>query len=106
MILPLWYSAAAKHNQSLLSQKGVDAPIKLPCYDPFKVWFNLSQLVMELSNKYNVYIIPLGTKPQVLGLFLLTSRDLANVRLVYPVPFRYTKYYSTRGVGQTYEYLI
>lgn len=101
---PTWTARAREHNASLLSKPGVAEPLVFPCYDPFEVWRRLADLYGELAAEFNVAIMPLGTKPQVLGLFLLLSKTLANVKVIYPVPFRYTKYYTERGVGATYRY--
>ena len=103
---PGWVSKALAHNVSLLRRRGVDQAIELPCYDPFAVWSGLTAIYSDLAKQHNVFVMPLGTKPQVLGLYLLAARTLANLRVIYPLAGEYTKNYLDRGVGDTLSFLI
>jgi hypothetical protein len=42
----------------------------------------------------------------VLGIYLLAARDLANIRVVYPEPYRYKVRSFEKGVGASYEYAV
>jgi hypothetical protein len=103
---PGWVEKALAHNASLLRRPGVDQPIELPCYDPFAVWAGLTAVYFELARNHNVFVMPLGTKPQVLGLYLLAVRTLANLRVIYPLAGEYTTNYLDRGEGDTLSFVV
>ncbi|HBI47848.1 MAG TPA: hypothetical protein DDX93_03915 [Smithella sp.] len=97
------------HNQSLLNNIGILKEIdpdvgvqNTPANNPFETAKLLSRLYETYKNRYNIYIAPLGTKPQGLGACLF-ALDKPDINIVYPFPEKIACCPS-RGVGKQWYY--
>lgn len=92
-------------NRELLSEDDI---LKNLCYapanDPFETKNCLESIYAEYGSKYNISIVPLGSKPMTLGscLFALEHSDC---RIIYPYPKEYYPKPS-QGSGKSWLYYI
>jgi hypothetical protein len=102
---PEWNSYCEKYNSRLLEE--IPPRGKVPALDPYEVSRTFNKLITEdVTRSYNIFISPLGTKPQLIGVlhFIMTSRIPINI-LTTTVTEHNTPYYS-RGVGDTFEFFF
>jgi hypothetical protein len=84
------------------------APIFAPASDPFETAAAISQYICENDcvNKYeHIYLCPLSTKPQVLGMGLvfLNEFENQNVSVLYPFSEKYSKE-TSQGISKIWKY--
>jgi len=75
-----------------------------PANDPFETKNVLEKIYSQYSDRYNISVAPLGTKPMALGscLFALQHKDC---RIIYPYPTEYNLK-SSKGCGATWIYIV
>lgn len=75
-----------------------------PANDPFETKKVLEKIYSQYSDRYNISVAPLGTKPMALGscLFALQHKDC---RIIYPYPTEYNLK-SSKGCGATWVYIV
>lgn len=83
-------------------------PIFAPASDPFETAYAISTYIRtnDCMNKYeHIYLCPLSTKPQVLGIGLvfLTEYDGQNVSVLYPFRDKYSKE-TSKDISKIWKY--
>lgn len=76
-----------------------------PAFDPFTTAQVISDIVKENPNHSNIYLSPLSTKPQTLGvvLYYLWNYDSKAINIIFPFSKRY--YLKTSvGLKKTWQY--
>ncbi len=92
------------------TDNAIDNPLFAPASDPFETASVIKQYI-ELNNclkKYrHIYISPLSTKAQTLGLGLVFLNEYRNlhVSVIYPFTGQYKKETSL-GLGKMWKYTI
>ena len=99
-----WKGRAEKMNQKIINLVGKDKIKKIDSRDPFKVAQQLKIILSDEKYKnYNHFISPLGTKLQLLGLFLYLETKPKMTNLIYCVPLRHNELFYSYGLGKTWE---
>lgn len=83
-------------------------PIFAPASDPFETAFAISEYIKQnksLDMYDHVYLCPLSTKPQVLGMGLvyLNEFENKNVSVLYPFSEKYSKE-TSQGISKIWKY--
>lgn len=83
-------------------------PIYAPASDPFETAFAISTYIKDNNclDKYeHIYLCPLSTKPQVLGMGLvfLNEYEGHNVSVLYPFSEKYSKE-TSQGISKIWQY--
>lgn len=78
-----------------------------PAFDPFVTAQIINEIIEENPNSTNIYLSPLSTKPQTIGmaLFYIMNFDKLPISIVFP----YSKTYSSKhaeGIKRTWKYII
>ena len=88
-----------KFNKHLLSLLPSENKVKIPSLDADKTRDFLKE-VYEKNRYFNIFLAPLGTKMQTLGIYLFLreyfkGEYLPNIQVIYAVPFWYDERYYT-----------
>lgn len=78
-----------------------------PAFDPFVTAQTIDDILKTIPNATNIYLSPLSTKPQTLGMvlyYLYHKRDKA-VNILFPFSMEYTSGH-TDGVKRTWRYTV
>lgn len=78
-----------------------------PAFDPFVTAQIINEIIEENPNATNIYLSPLSTKPQTVGmaLFYITNFERLPISIIFP----YSKKYSSKhaeGVKRTWKYTL
>ncbi|MHA1999881.1 MAG: hypothetical protein ACTSU9_17355 [Promethearchaeota archaeon] len=99
-----WDGRAEYMNQKIINLVGERKIKYIDARDPFKV---ASQLIDILNkdeySQYNLLISPLGTKLQLIGLFLYICLNPNSTNLIYSVPFKHNELFYSHGTGDIWE---
>ena len=78
-----------------------------PAFDPFVTAQTIEEIVGEIQNPTNIYLSPLSTKPQTIGmaLYYLYSKAEKSVNILFPFSMEYTSGHTV-GVKRTWKYTI
>lgn len=101
-----WDSYCEEYNKGLLYE--IPPKGKIPALEPIKVSEVLSNFItQDIAEKYNIFISPLGTKPQLIGIlyFMLNHSEIPVNIVTTSVVSHNVPYYSS-GVGETFEFFF
>lgn len=73
----------------------------VPANNPFLCRDCIEKIFQQNSN-YNLYIAPMGTKLEALGIYLVYEKN-PNFRVIYPLPLTYNTGDYSRGCRDIYE---
>ncbi|MGE8532998.1 MAG: hypothetical protein ACN6OJ_00260 [Chryseobacterium sp.] len=78
-----------------------------PAYDPFETANRIKEIVNENCSDSNVYLSPLSTKPQTLGvlIYFLWYKDTHSLNIIFPFSNKYRKK-TAIGINHTWKYSI
>ncbi|KFC23654.1 hypothetical protein [Epilithonimonas lactis] len=78
-----------------------------PAYDPFETANRIKEIVEANCDDSNVYLSPLSTKPQTLGLliYFLWYRDTKSLNIIFPFSNVY-KAKTAVGINHTWRYSV
>lgn len=78
-----------------------------PAFDPFVTAQTIEEILKEIQNPTNIYLSPLSTKPQTIGmaLYYLYSKSEKSVNILFPFSMEYTSGH-TIGVKRTWRYTV
>ncbi len=78
-----------------------------PAFDPFVTAQVIDDILKEVPNATNIYLSPLSTKPQTLGmaLYYLFNKETKSVNVLFPFSMEYTSGH-TEGVKRTWLYTV
>jgi len=103
---PAWNNYCQQYNKRLLRE--IHAKGTLPALNPAQVFQVLSaHVTREISEKYNIFIAPLGTKAQLVGTlpFSIPGSDISMNVITTSVVDHNVPYYSW-GVGDSFEFFL
>jgi hypothetical protein len=103
-------STAREINENLLNNQIV-TDVEVPSLDHIGFMKTLEKYLNDflkeergkLDIDYNIFISPLGTKPQTLGLFLYWLKN-KDIQVVYSIPSKRRN--SSEGIGETFYYSL
>lgn len=101
-----WDTYCEEYNKRLLME--IFPKDKIPALDPIKVSQILSKYVTkDVAKKYNIFISPLGTKPQLIGIlyFYKTCSNIPINIITTTVVDHNIPYYSW-DLGDTFEFFF
>jgi hypothetical protein len=101
-----WSEHSAIYNERLISElPPVDS---IPALDPIQTSEVLGKYVTDdFCSKYNVFISPMGTKPQIVGLFYyILVHPETPVNIITTTPIEHNIPYYSWGIGETYEFFL
>jgi|SRR3972149_394402 len=104
---PEWDMHCENYNKRLLKENFERA--EMPSMDPLSVAKILEEQIARenLYNKYNIFIAPLGTKPQILGVFcFLTNNPEIRANIVSTTAIDHNFPYYSSGIGDTFYTMI
>ena len=100
---PVWDMLCENYNQRLLTEKfTIDT---MPAIDPAATISILEERIIKekLHENYNIFIAPLGTKPQIVGTFcFLVKYPEANVNIVSTTAVEHNIPYYSSEIGETF----
>ncbi len=78
-----------------------------PAFDPFVTAQTIDDIIKGIPNFTNIYLSPLSTKPQTLGMILyyLYNKNDKAIHMLFPFSMEYTSGH-TEGVKRTWRYTI
>lgn len=78
-----------------------------PAFDPFVTAQTIDEIIKTIPNATNIYLSPLSTKPQTIGmgLFYLFNRNARSVSVLFPFSMEYTSGH-TKGIKRTWRYTL
>ena len=103
---PEWKGRTEKLNEEIINIVGTSEIRYIDSRNPISVALQLQDILSEKEySKYNHLISPLGTKPQLLGLYLYYSQfpTPSNTILLYGAPLRHNEFFYSYGIGRTWE---
>jgi hypothetical protein len=103
---PEWSQASAKYNERLL--KEVQCIDSIPALDVQKTSDTLEKhITREINDKYNIFISPMGPKPQTIGLFyyVITHPDMP-INVITTTAIEHNIPYYSWGIGDTLEFYM
>lgn len=99
---PEWEGRTEEFNSHLLSLVGEDACWRVDAIDPEKTADVVNEIVGAGHAGESTIVCPLGTKPQLLGLFVGAARFLEEPALLIPRPLRAASTARAMGAGQSW----
>jgi len=103
---PEFNSYCEEYNRRLLNE--IEPVTKIPAIDPAKTSEILSKhLTKDVVENYNIFISPLGTKPQIIGVlyYILHNQNIPVNILTTTVVKHNVPYYSW-DIGDSYEFFF
>jgi hypothetical protein len=103
---PEWSKTSEKYNERLL--KEVHCKDSIPALDVLKTNETLEKYITkEVNDKYNVFISPMGPKPQTVGLFyFIITHPKMPLNIVTTTAIEHNIPYYSWGIGDTYEFYL
>ncbi len=101
-----WNTYCESYNRRLLEE--IPPKGKVPALDPIRVSeILLSNVTKNIAERYNIFVSPLGTKPQLLGvLYFITSYSHIPINIVTATVADHNIPYYSWDVGNTFEYFF
>lgn len=100
---PEWKGRTEKMNKEIINIVGESKIEYIHSRNPFSVATKLYEILSDRKySEYNHIISPLGTKPQILGLYLYLATNPMNTILLYGVPLRHNELFYSHGIGRTW----
>ena len=96
-----WECISEDLNERLLSMPTIERRT-IPTLDPLSVANELEKIQKEYKG-YNMYVSPLGSKIQALGLYLF-AMTRPEVQIVYAMPLVYLESEYSKGIGPTWQF--
>ena len=98
---PSWDGRTESFNNTLRKIVGTDNEEYASSFDPNSVINCLNRINQKFPlNEYKWMIVPLGTKPQSLGIYLFWRRNPNMFSILFADPLRDNPAYYPRGVGK------
>ena len=78
-----------------------------PAFDPFVTAQIINEIVDENPSSTNIYLSPLSTKPQTVGmaLFYITNYEKLPISIIFPYSKTYTSKHA-EGIKRTWRYTV
>jgi hypothetical protein len=101
-----WDMYCEKYNEQLL--KEIPPTDNVHALDPIETCNILKKYITDdLIKKYNLFLSPLGTKPQIAGIFLyLSSNPNIPLNIITTTPIEHNIPYYSWGIGETFQFFL
>ncbi|MCK5606466.1 hypothetical protein KAR91_31480 [Candidatus Pacearchaeota archaeon] len=101
---PEWKGRTEELNEEIINIVGLSEIKHLDSRNPVLAAAELRQILLDKNySRYNHLISPLGTKPQLLGLYIYYALNPKNTILLYGAPLRHNEFFYSDGIGRTWE---
>ena len=97
-----WLGRTEAFNAHLLELVGKDAIRRVDAIDPYETTRIVHEIVEVVPIDESTVVCPLGTKPQLLGLFAAAVSMDEEPALLIPTPLRAASTARARGVGRSW----
>lgn len=101
-----WEGRTEEMNRNLIRLVGQDHLLYLHSLDPHVVEISLSKKLSDgpekLLQEKNCCIVPLGTKPQTVGLYLFWRNNVGKFQILYAPPLYINEEFTSTGIGKTW----
>jgi hypothetical protein len=100
---PEWDLHCEKYNERLLKENYANN--ELPAMEPSKVIQVFEEILLneKLHERYNLFVAPFGTKPQILGIFyFMLKHPEFNINIITTTAVEHNTPYYSWGIGETY----
>jgi hypothetical protein len=101
-----WEGRTENMNRDLITLLGDEKIKYADSRDSLKVATTLSQILGGDEHNlqdWSCCISPLGTKPQVLGLYLFWRDHPTRFSILYAQPLKHNEFFNSTGVGRTWQ---
>ena len=103
-----WKGRTEELNEEIINIVGKSQIKYIDSRNPVLVASQLQRILTDTLtdtsySHYNQLITPLGTKPQLLGLYLYYALNPENTILLYGAPLRHNEIFYSYGIGRTWE---
>ena len=101
---PSWAGRTEKFNQDLLAVVGDSTLLKADALDPSSSFSVLVNAFGDMKNRseFSRAVCPLGTKPQVVGIYTYLRQAIDPPAIIYTGSLRHNHSYYSHGVGPTW----
>lgn len=101
-----WKGRTEEMNRHLIMLIGENRIEYTDSRNPFIIASELERIIEHYNlNEWHLCIAPLGTKPQILGIYLFWQKHKGNCSLIYAQPLKHNERYYSKGIGKTWELL-
>lgn len=98
-----WENKTEKMNRSLIRMVGEGKVETAHSIDPLDVSHLLQRIKKRFNpNKWRWAIVPLGTKPQALGLYSFWRKYPGTFSIIYAQPLKHNERFFSTGIGRTW----
>jgi len=99
-----WEGRAEKMNTGIINTVGKSKIKYIDSRNSLLIYHQLQKLLTNSKySKFNQIISPLGTKPQILGLYLYLLTDPQNTIITYGSPLRHNDPFYSYGIGRVWQ---
>lgn len=80
---------------------------ELPAMSPSKAIQVFEEILLneKLRERYNIFVAPFGTKPQILGiLYFMVKHPESNINIITTKAIEHNTPYYSCGIGETYSF--
>jgi hypothetical protein len=105
---PDMYQESVLKMENAKESIGESKKIKFaPAFDPFVTAQIINEIIEENPNSTNIYLSPLSTKPQTVGmaLFYITNYEKLPISIIFPYSKTYTSKHA-EGIKRTWKYTL
>lgn len=105
---PDMYQESILKMENAKQSTGESKKIKYaPAFDPFVTAQIINEIIAENPNSTNIYLSPLSTKPQTVGiaLFYIANYQELPISIIFPYSKTYTSKHA-EGIKRTWKYTI
>ncbi|OGW14544.1 MAG: hypothetical protein A3G93_10745 [Nitrospinae bacterium RIFCSPLOWO2_12_FULL_45_22] len=104
--IPTWDTYCEKYNELLL--KEIPSKDSISALNPVETSNVLKKYITDaITKKYNIFISPLGTKPQIIGIFFyLLSNPKIPLNIITTTPVEHNIPYYSWGIGNTFQFFL
>jgi hypothetical protein len=98
-----WEKKTERMNRSLIRMVGEERIQYTHSIDPFDVAVHLQEIADKYDpSKWRWIIVPLGTKPQAIGIYFFWRSNPNTFSIVYGHPFKHNERFFSTGIGRTW----
>jgi hypothetical protein len=98
-----WEGRTEKMNRSLIQMIGKGHVEDADAIDPSKVVSTLEKIARKYdASKWRWVIVPLGTKPQTLGIYEFWRANPNTFSVIYAQPLKHNESFFSTGIGPTW----
>ena len=100
-----WEGRTEKMNSDLITLLGVESLRYADSRHPEEVAETMAKILTSGDHNlddWSCYISPLGTKPQIVGLYLFWRQNHNKFSILYAQPLKHNEFFNSTGVGRTW----